>query len=291
MSARKYHINPETGQPNLCTATVKDCKYSENGETSEHYATQEEARIAYEKSSDKEYGITKTLKRKASSKSLFNNLMNKLKSKKIDYPQADFSKYSKYIIKDNSLDIIRDSYFKSDTKVETPSWSYAKDIGMISVRINESDEILTRSYNYHLEEYAEANYRKSPIMVENFLVRDGQPVAYYSFIAAGKETYDPPMIHTAEVRKEFRGQKLSNYFKKEINKKLKEPLHSNGAYTEAGYRSIDKSPVWEKSPLYKNDSGGRVSIEGYEIFENAGQNTSYIEDWESLATKEWASDW
>lgn len=44
----KYHINPETGRPNQCTATVRGCKYAVNGEMPEHYNSKEEAREAYE---------------------------------------------------------------------------------------------------------------------------------------------------------------------------------------------------------------------------------------------------
>lgn len=44
-----YHINPETGRPGECTASVRDCKYSTNGETIEHYNSLDEAFEAYEK--------------------------------------------------------------------------------------------------------------------------------------------------------------------------------------------------------------------------------------------------
>ena len=46
---KKYHINPETGRPNQCTATVYACKYAVAGEIPEHYDSKEEARAAYEK--------------------------------------------------------------------------------------------------------------------------------------------------------------------------------------------------------------------------------------------------
>lgn len=46
-----YHINPETGKPNICRATGKrGCKYkAENGAEPPHYATEQDAREAYEK--------------------------------------------------------------------------------------------------------------------------------------------------------------------------------------------------------------------------------------------------
>lgn len=41
----KFHINPSTGNPGECSATVKDCPY---GSADEHYGSAEEARAAYE---------------------------------------------------------------------------------------------------------------------------------------------------------------------------------------------------------------------------------------------------
>lgn len=41
----KFHINPETGDPKICTATLRACKY---GEERDHFATREDARKAYE---------------------------------------------------------------------------------------------------------------------------------------------------------------------------------------------------------------------------------------------------
>jgi len=291
VSKVKYHINPETGNPSICTASARDCRYAKNGVTPEHYETKEEAMKTYESKTEKELGVTKTFKKKRSSKGIFSSLVRKMKSSKVDYPTDDFSKYYKYITKDDSWHKVCVTYFKEDLKFETPSWVHAKTLGMASIRISDTDEIFSHSYNYHIEEYAEEKYIKSPILVENFLVRDGKPIAYYSFVAASKQTDDPPMIHTAEVRKGFRGQKLSNYFKKELNKILKVELHSNGVYTESGYRSIEKSPIWVKSPLYENNSSGVAPEEEYTVFKSAGRNVSYVENWDALASKDWASDW
>ena len=47
----RYHINPETGRPNICSAkTPERCIYAKDGEIPEHYDTKEEAREAYAKS-------------------------------------------------------------------------------------------------------------------------------------------------------------------------------------------------------------------------------------------------
>ena len=49
--ARRYHINPDTGRPNICSAkTPERCIYAKDGEIPEHYDTKEEAREAYAKS-------------------------------------------------------------------------------------------------------------------------------------------------------------------------------------------------------------------------------------------------
>lgn len=47
----RYHINPETGKPNICRATGKrGCKYKgSDGREPEHYATKEEAQAGYER--------------------------------------------------------------------------------------------------------------------------------------------------------------------------------------------------------------------------------------------------
>ncbi len=43
--ATKYHINPDSGKPNICKAQEGNCPY---GGEDRHYATREEARGAYE---------------------------------------------------------------------------------------------------------------------------------------------------------------------------------------------------------------------------------------------------
>lgn len=45
----RYHINPDTGRPNICVATGKrGCKYAVDGKEPPHYATKEKARAGYE---------------------------------------------------------------------------------------------------------------------------------------------------------------------------------------------------------------------------------------------------
>ena len=53
--ARRYHINPKTGRPNICHAkTPERCIYAKDGQIPEHYDSKEEAREAYEKQMESE---------------------------------------------------------------------------------------------------------------------------------------------------------------------------------------------------------------------------------------------
>lgn len=57
----KYHINPETGRANQCKATVQSCKFAVDGQIPQHYETKIEAKQAYEKQGEKEFGVTNSL--------------------------------------------------------------------------------------------------------------------------------------------------------------------------------------------------------------------------------------
>ena len=72
MAGKKFHINPETGRPNQCTATVRDCKYAVNGEMPEHYDSKEEAQKAVEKTLSKEFGNVSSVKKGAKKQKEFN---------------------------------------------------------------------------------------------------------------------------------------------------------------------------------------------------------------------------
>ena len=44
---KKYHVNPETGRPNLCTATgARGCQYAVDGQEPQHYTDKAEAKAA-----------------------------------------------------------------------------------------------------------------------------------------------------------------------------------------------------------------------------------------------------
>lgn len=69
MAKVQYHINPETGRPNQCTATVRSCKYATDGQIPEHYETKQDARDAYEKTMSAEHGEVKSLTKEKKSSS------------------------------------------------------------------------------------------------------------------------------------------------------------------------------------------------------------------------------
>ena len=62
----KYHINPETGDVNQCSATIRDCAYAVNGQVPVHYDDEKDARKASEEILAKKYGLN-VLKKKETS--------------------------------------------------------------------------------------------------------------------------------------------------------------------------------------------------------------------------------
>lgn len=55
-----YHINPETGRPNICRASIRDCRF---GSISQHFETKQDATAFSEKSLANEHGAVATLKK------------------------------------------------------------------------------------------------------------------------------------------------------------------------------------------------------------------------------------
>lgn len=55
-----YHINPETGRPNICRASIRDCRF---GSSSQHFETKQAAAAFSEKALTEEHGIVATLKK------------------------------------------------------------------------------------------------------------------------------------------------------------------------------------------------------------------------------------
>lgn len=52
-----YHINPDTGRPNLCRASIRECRYG----STEHFDSKQEAQTHSENQLTKEFGSVSTL--------------------------------------------------------------------------------------------------------------------------------------------------------------------------------------------------------------------------------------
>lgn len=55
-----YHINPETGRPNICRASIRECRY---GASSDHFETKHDAQQHAEKQMSEAFGNVSTLKK------------------------------------------------------------------------------------------------------------------------------------------------------------------------------------------------------------------------------------
>lgn len=67
----KYHVNPETGRPNQCKATVKSCKYAVGGEIPPHFDTKDAAKEHGEKILKNKYGVQSVRKDNAPKKAMY----------------------------------------------------------------------------------------------------------------------------------------------------------------------------------------------------------------------------
>lgn len=95
----KYHINPETGRPNQCTASIRHCKYAVNGVIPEHYQTKEEARTAYEeKMSKSSFTVLKKKPLTLEEKSEYQkNILSSAYEKRIPINNLELSKRYEYV--------------------------------------------------------------------------------------------------------------------------------------------------------------------------------------------------
>lgn len=103
--AVKYHINPETGRANQCTATVKSCKFAVDGQVPQHYETKTEAKQAYEKEASAEFGQTTSLKKQSSKKDKIEKLSNKLPKTKIEENESLDKYFTQYIARDKTANL------------------------------------------------------------------------------------------------------------------------------------------------------------------------------------------
>jgi len=104
----KYHINPETGRANQCTATVRGCKFAVDGQVPEHYDTKDEAKAAYEKTAKAEFGETTSLRKTKKEKN--QKFSNTLPKKKFEYNETLEKYFSPRAVQDNNnIDEILDN--------------------------------------------------------------------------------------------------------------------------------------------------------------------------------------
>ena len=92
---KKYHINPDTGKPNVCTATGKrGCKYkAEDGTEPPHFPTKEDAQAYQNKRDEAENGLVPSV-RKPSAAPSFSTSVNQEDEKRLkelieDYDELD----------------------------------------------------------------------------------------------------------------------------------------------------------------------------------------------------------
>lgn len=67
----KYHISPETGNPNKCTARPGNCRF---GNDEKHFATKDEARAAYEEANKEEALTVGKTKRRTRAQVIADNI-------------------------------------------------------------------------------------------------------------------------------------------------------------------------------------------------------------------------
>lgn len=72
-----YHINPETGRPNICRASIRECRY---GSSSEHFETKDVAQQHSEKRMSETFGTVSTLKKVSEVSSLSVESKSEVKS-------------------------------------------------------------------------------------------------------------------------------------------------------------------------------------------------------------------
>ena len=166
----KYHISPASGRPNICRAKVK-CPI---GGESDHYASKEEARAAYEKKMSQDLGNVSTTTRKATRLSLEEEL-KKATPDNIDGKLAEL--YYKEAQAQAQVAAAR-SALERDRKYQErypqghPNWStYEKSIARLQDRIVEQEAVAEvaakEATPYHAEFQRRGGWQRA------FLVSNG----------------------------------------------------------------------------------------------------------------------
>lgn len=99
----KYHINPETGDVNQCSASIRDCPYAVNEQLPEHYDDKKYALKVSEENLAKKYGL------------------NVLKKKETSDISTAFDAYVKTNYSTEDSDFVNSSVPLSDFKKKKPT--------------------------------------------------------------------------------------------------------------------------------------------------------------------------
>lgn len=167
----RYHISPTTGRPNQCTATVRACPV---GGESEHYASKEEARGAYEKTMNAAVGVAPSTTKKAAALELAERL-------KIQEPEDIDGKLAELYYKEATASaqaaaaeegIVRDRKYQARAPEGHPNWTtYERSIARLEERVKEQKAIAEAARKEALPYNAEFQRRGG--WTRAFLVSNG----------------------------------------------------------------------------------------------------------------------
>lgn len=97
MSTR-YHVNPETGRANICSAKIK-CDFAVDGVEPQHYASKDDAKAGYEKDASQEFGNTASLSKKSKQKDSYYDVSQK------SVPKSEVNTLSNFMQTIDSINI------------------------------------------------------------------------------------------------------------------------------------------------------------------------------------------
>lgn len=203
MNNRKYHINPETMKPNICSATVKGCKYAVDGEIPMHYDSKEEAQKIIEKKLSDDHGNIKTLMKKKKTNSVVDDSAPDSKSAEMSHQYAVFSVFHKHM--HNGGDVGEDQ--------ELAYYSTPQGRLELKRRIIQSDDIKDNEYKEMLDivssdDFVPMDFTKTydKSFVEKYydegqtLVKNG--LSYFE-LGDNKLNYDKARLYLTKISHEW----------------------------------------------------------------------------------------
>jgi len=146
----RYHINPETGNPNKCSAQAGNCPFkSEAGDEATHYSSKNEARAGYEQKMESQGNRPQELK--------------PIVDTEISPTKADGTRNPKFFTKDelteiNAMEVDGDGF----------------------VRLREVSNGFLGEQTQYISRYFSGVNEKFPVLVEG-LSYSGRPNDYHSY--------------------------------------------------------------------------------------------------------------